>query len=426
MRDVRGRSTRTSTRSPNIDLCEYHDYTPNQAIPGDQFNGLGLRVKQCAELGKPLFVGETGIRPIDVGGTLVDREVALTAKVRGQFAAGIDGIVAWNFTPGESTLDNYDIGPGDPAIRALEPLSSLDNPFVNTIDDLDDGTCDASHCSLREAINRSNGSGGTRPHVIDFAIPGPGPHVIKPTSPLPAFILPTILDGTSQTDYAGSPTVVISGVDGPVTNGLVFNAPDSAVRGLVVNGFGLANISFQSPSSMVTSSRIGTDATGTVAVRHPGGRADVGIRIANDGMQIGGVTGGDPNTLIAGNDDGIVVGGQDSRIVGNLIGTDPSGNPGAGNAGSGVQIQAALRITVGGTNPGERNVIAGSGADGIAVVDDFSDGNVISGNSIHDNGGLGIDLGDDGVDPTPPANVNPATGPQSGTRPARGHRRRRQ
>ena len=122
------------------------------------------------------------------------------------------------------------------------------------------------------------------------------------------------------------------------------------------------------------------------------------------------MTGGDPN-LIAGNDDGIIVGGQGSRIIGNLIGTDASGQPGVGNAGTGIRIEAGLGITVGGTDPGQANVISGSGADGVAIVDDSSLGNVVSANSIHDNGGLGIDLGDDGVDPTPPAIVNPATGP---------------
>ena len=118
------------------------------------------------------------------------------------------------------------------------------------------------------------------------------------------------------------------------------------------------------------------------------------------------MTGGDPN-LFAGNDVGILVTGSGStgnRIIGNLVGSDPSGGTGAGNASSGVRIaQGAGGTVVGGTGPGEGNLITASGGDGVAVVDDTTVGNAITGNSIHDNGGLGIDLGDDGVDPTPPA-----------------------
>jgi mannan endo-1,4-beta-mannosidase len=393
---------------PDIDLCEYHDYTPNQAIPGDQSNGLGQRIQQCAELGKPLVIGETGIRPIDVGGTLEDRAASLRSKIQTQTELGVDGIVAWNYSPAGSTLDDYDIGPGDPALQALEPLTDRPAYVVTTTDDVDDGFCTETHCSLREAIERTN-NGPLSKNLIRFAIPGPAPHVIKPITPLPVISRRVLIDGTSQPDFAGVPTVVLSGVDGPVTDGLTLNAFNSAVRGLVINGFGKASIRVGDGDALITGNRIGTSADGSVAVRHPSGRADVGILVQNDRVQIGGVTGGDPNT-IAGNDDGIVVGGQDSRIIGNLIGTDPSGSPGAGNGSAGVRITAALRITVGGVGLREGNTISGSGGAGVAIVDDFSIGNIVTGNSIHDNGGLGIDLDENGPDRTPPTAID-QTGP---------------
>ena len=318
--------------------------------------------------------------------------------------------MAWNWSPLGSTLDDYDIGPGDPALAALQEGGRL-SYVVNTIDDTDDGVCTPDHCSLREAINQSNTE--FTYNDIRFDIAGPAPHVIKPTTPLPAITRDVLIDGTTQPDFtAGAPTIVLSGVDGPVTDGLTIDAVHSAIRGLVINGFGGAAIRMNASEGLITGNVIGTRADGSSAVRHPSGSADVGILISNASAhdQIGGVTGGDPN-LIAGNDDGIIVGGQGSRIIGNLIGTDASGQPGVGNAGTGIRIEAGLGITVGGTDPGQANVISGSGADGVAIVDDSSLGNVVSGNSIHDNGGLGIDLGDDGVDPTPPAIVNPATGP---------------
>jgi endo-1,4-beta-mannosidase len=102
-----------------IDLCEYHDYQPHDPIPGDEFNGLQVRIDQCNALSKPLFVGETGIVPNDVGGTLQARAAALDAKLSAQFPAGIDGNLAWAWIKFGSTLDDYDIGPSDPVLRVL-------------------------------------------------------------------------------------------------------------------------------------------------------------------------------------------------------------------------------------------------------------------------------------------------------------------
>jgi endo-1,4-beta-mannosidase len=103
-----------------IDLCEYHDYgSPNVAMPGDEFNGLQVRINQCNVLNRPVFVGEAGIIPNQVGGTLAHRAAAFEAKIEAQFAAGIQGFLAWDWSSLGSTLDNFDIGPGDPALETL-------------------------------------------------------------------------------------------------------------------------------------------------------------------------------------------------------------------------------------------------------------------------------------------------------------------
>ena len=102
-----------------LDLCEFHDYDYAAAMPGDIFNGLQTRLDQCAALSKPLFVGELGIRPTDVGGTLADRANTLEAKLSAQFSAGIVGALAWAWDKDGSTLADFDIGPGDPALGVL-------------------------------------------------------------------------------------------------------------------------------------------------------------------------------------------------------------------------------------------------------------------------------------------------------------------
>jgi mannan endo-1,4-beta-mannosidase len=104
---------------PDVDLCEVHHYGADP-FGGDAFNGLRLRIQQCAELGKPIFNGEVGLRPSDLpGGTLQARADAFRAKLDAHFAAGFVGELLWAWSALGSTLDNYDIGPGDPALAVL-------------------------------------------------------------------------------------------------------------------------------------------------------------------------------------------------------------------------------------------------------------------------------------------------------------------
>ena len=76
-------------------------------MPGDQWNGLALRIQECDELGKPLFVGEVGLRPVDVGGSFDSRVASLRNKLVTQRAAGIDGHLVWNWGPGLPALGSY-------------------------------------------------------------------------------------------------------------------------------------------------------------------------------------------------------------------------------------------------------------------------------------------------------------------------------
>lgn len=105
---------------PEIDLCEYHDYhSPSVGIPGDQWNGLQRRIDQCNAINKPLFVGEAGIKPTELDGTYAARADAFQNKVNAQTAAGVRGFLAWAWSAQGSTPDDYDIGPGDPALGSL-------------------------------------------------------------------------------------------------------------------------------------------------------------------------------------------------------------------------------------------------------------------------------------------------------------------
>jgi hypothetical protein len=107
---------------PTIDLCEYHDYGANEApLPGGPWNGLQVRLNQCAALGKPLFVGEMGSKPNELGG-FDGRAAWFDRRAHAQLAAGSVGEVAWAWMITGSTMADYDIGPGDPVLAVFSRL----------------------------------------------------------------------------------------------------------------------------------------------------------------------------------------------------------------------------------------------------------------------------------------------------------------
>ena len=147
--------------------------------------------------------------------------------------------------------------------------------------------------------------------------------------------------------------------------------------GVYVNGApGLANI------INVSGNKIGTNAAGTAAI--PNG---AGVTLTNTTGSIV------FNNLLSGNTNaGLVVGSgaTNTSIQGNLIGTDLAGT-GAIPNGKGIDIQAGA----GSARIDSANTIAFNGAQGIKITGGVT-GVVIAGDSIHDNGALGIDLGGDG------------------------------
>ncbi len=178
------------------------------------------------------------------------------------------------------------------AVKAQTPAPTPD-PFtyptsttftVNSANDVDDGTCDVTHCSLREAIDAANANAGG--DTIAFNIPGGGPHTIQPTSALPTITDPVIIDGYTQPGASpntngpglGLNTVLKIELDGtnaeagagPLgTGGLVVSAGGSTVRGIVINRFA-TNVSGimldTSDGNVIEGNFIGTDVTGTVAL----------------------------------------------------------------------------------------------------------------------------------------------------------------
>ncbi len=103
-------------------------------------------------------------------------------------------------------------------------------------------------------------------------------------------------------------------------------------------------------------------------------------------------------------------GGAPNIVQGNRIGTDMTGTAAIGNVGNGVHASGGPN-TIGGTDSGQGNVIAFNGGAGVALPANLSIGlGAVLSNAIFSNGGLGIDLGEDGVTPNDPCDVDTGAG----------------
>ena len=147
---------------------------------------------------------------------------------------------------------------------------------------------------------------------------------------------------------------------------------------------------------------VGTDGTGTVRL----GNGNNGVWLLQGatrnfvGAHVGDPDAAGEGNLISGNTyNGIAINDaatSQNTVLGNLIGTDITGANPLPNANYGIWIgNNANNNTIG--LPGSGNRIAFNTWTGVLVTEPQSTGNSIRGNSIHNNGILAIDLGNDGL-----------------------------
>ena len=147
----------------------------------------------------------------------------------------------------------------------------------------DDGRCDSTpaadgdQCTLRAAIQQANATPGA--DTIRFNIPGPGVQTIAPTGTLPLVTDPVTIDGYSQpgsrpnTLAVGTNAVLQIELDGSLATTrapLRLDAPNSVVRGLVINRFRDSAISldYEAGGSRIEGCFLGTNAAGTADLGH--------------------------------------------------------------------------------------------------------------------------------------------------------------
>jgi uncharacterized repeat protein (TIGR01451 family) len=182
---------------------------------------------------------------------------------------------------------------------------------------------------------------------------------------------------------------------------LIFNAGANTVGGTAA---GAGNVISANLFGMSVHGTSGTIIQGNIFGLNAAGTADLGndthgVHVSTNatGTIVGGAEPGAGN-VVSGNLHGFILadGSSGTQVLGNYIGTDASGSGLFPNDGPGITIVNSSDNIIGGTEPGARNVIAANRGPGVEVIAPAL-GNTIVGNRLFSNGGLGIDLGSDGI-----------------------------
>lgn len=273
-----------------------------------------------------------------------------------------------------------------PTVRAVSVIT------VNTTNDSTTIDLNDQECTLREAIISADSDLDygdcavfEQEKRIEFNLPGPGTPVINLGSDLPVISNDgiTIYGGTKRVElraqYTTSQGVLQIGT----------NAPNTVIDHLAVSNFGRYGpaISVKGAGSTIKGSYIGTVGNGTTGLNNAGD----GIDVEADNVTIGGTNGitpggsctGDCN-LMSAMEYGLIVGGSrptaNARIIGNFIGSEPTGQNSITTGTAGILIaNFATDTEIGGSGPGEGNLIGGYSR-GVHVP--AGTGTVIKGNRI--------------------------------------------
>ena len=201
---------------------------------------------------------------------------------------------------------------------------------------------------------------------IRFSI-GTGAATITPATNLPSITEAVDINATSQAGFDGSPLVRLNGANvGSSGRGLMVEAPGSIVRGLSITNFAnTAVIALNARNTWIAGNYIGVRQDG-----HTPGFNDTGVFLQNSPNSTVGGTGPGDGNVISGNDNGVWLqsGGPAGPVFvqGNFIGTNAAGTAAVANTGTGVTAQFEDAL-IGGTTPESGNVISGNAFAGVWV-----------------------------------------------------------
>jgi hypothetical protein len=310
---------------------------------------------------------------------------------------------------------------------SVRPTSELTPSVASAPDDAARSDLRSRSAETCTVVSPADSGTGTLRWCLENALGGDtitfDPAVFTPTSPITVDLnseLPHLTQG-HLTVSANDAGVILDGGDLPDgASGLVITSDGNVIKGLqilrfpengvIISGGARNNIiggdrlegsglmgegnlisgntdrgiyiqGTDTMSNTVVGNYVGTGLNGAVA---NGNR--VGIHISGAAHNIiGGATPGARN-LISGNDVyGIQIGGQGAEnniVIGNFIGTDASGQTRLGNR-EGVAIGYYARHNrIGGTAPGERNLISGNRGEGVNILEIGTISNWVVGNYV--------------------------------------------
>jgi IPT/TIG domain/S-layer homology domain len=237
---------------------------------------------------------------------------------------------------------------------------------------------------------------------VTFTIGGPTPadrNIISGNTSYGIFI-GAFTGGTIQNNYIGTDVtgtvarpndIGIRLLGGSGTTGVLVGGPggENLISGNLVNGI----LVEAAVDVTIQSNLVGTDVSGTAAI----GNGGAGIKGGGPGLVIGGTGAGEGN-LVSGNSMGMDLFADGMTVQGNSIGVDVSGSAPLPNTGDGIKLGGpgtapnVIGAAVAG-GPGSNHIAYNLGS-GITAFGGTHD--TIRGNSIHDNGSLGIDLNGNG------------------------------
>jgi len=164
------------------------------------------------------------------------------------------------------------------------------------------------------------------------------------------------------------------------------------ISGNVTNGVEISGVG--STGNRVLGNLIGSDLLGGL----PLGNEASGIVVSGtSSITIGGGAPGEGNVIsangLAANMSGVALASAtDVTVQGNRIGTDLAGGAALGNGRHGLSLSGSSSNLIGGTAPGERNLISANGEGGVGILAG-SDGNTVQGNYVGTDAAGGLALG---------------------------------
>ncbi len=322
-----------------------------------------------------------------VQGNMIGTDVSGTLDV----GNGMDGVVinvtASGVTIGGATTAARNVISGNNRHGVYMTTSNAATVQGNYIGIDATGTADLGNS--QDGVVATVGSKGIYQNVISGNDQA-GVHLLASTNSVQANLIGVNAAGTAAVGNGGAGVLI----DNNSTNNSVGGGSGATTRNVISgNGGAGVELTFSTSGNVIKGNYIGTNITGTAAVPNAGS----GLKLtSNTGNTIGGSGAGEGN-LISGNAmSGIEFSSaSNSTVYGNLIGTQADGTTALGNGSNGVLVTSAASGNSIGSGGSYANVIAFNAAAGVWVQS--GTGNAISGNSIHSNGGLGIDLSTIGV-----------------------------